>query len=43
MDKFKFALSKLRLSSHLISHRLEVETGRRARSNSIPLEERHCT
>ena len=43
MDKFKFALSKLGLSSHLISHRLEVETGRWARPNAFPLEDRHFT
>ena len=43
MDTFSFALSKLRLSSHLISHRLEVETGRWARPTAIPLEKRHFT
>ena len=36
VKKFRTALSKLRLSSH----RLEVETGRWARPNAIPFEER---
>lgn len=36
--KFRTALTKLRVSSH----RLEVETGRWARPNSIPFEERKC-
>ena len=37
-EKFRFALSRLRLSSH----RLEVETGRWAKPNSIPFENRRC-
>ena len=36
--KLRFALSRLRLSSH----RLEVETGRWARPNAIPFEEKCC-
>ena len=39
VGKHRFALSRLRLSSH----RLEVETGRWARPNAIPFEERRCT
>ena len=39
VDKFRFALSELRLSSH----RLEDEAGKWARPNGILLEERHCT
>ena len=39
VGKLRFALSRLRLSSH----HLEVETGRWARSNAIPFEERRCT
>ena len=38
-NKFRFALSRLRLSSH----RLEIETGRWARPNSTPIENRLCT
>lgn len=38
-EKFRFALSRLRVSSH----RLEIETGRWARPNSIPFENRCCT
>ena len=39
VGKHRFALSRLRLSSH----RLEVETGRWARPNATPFEERRCT
>ena len=39
VGKHRFALSRLRLSSD----RLEVETGRWARPNAIPFEERRCT
>ena len=39
IGKLRFALSKLRLSSH----RLEVGTGRWARPNAIHFEERRCT
>ena len=38
-SKFRVALSRLRLSSH----RLEIETGRWAKPNSIPIENRLCT
>ena len=38
-EKFRFALSRLRLSSH----RLEVETGRWAKPNAIPFENKRCT
>ena len=36
--KFRVAMSKLRVSSH----RLEIETGRWARPNSIPFDQRVC-
>lgn len=39
IGKFRYALSRLRLSSH----RLEVEVGRWAKPDRIPLEERLCT
>lgn len=39
IDKFRYALSRLRVSSH----RLEVEVGRWAKQNRVPLEERLCT
>ena len=39
VGKHRFALSRLRLSSH----RLEVETGRWARPNATAFEERRCT
>ena len=39
VGKLRFALSRLRSSSH----RLEIETGRWARPNVIPFEERPCT
>ena len=38
-SKFRVALSRLRLSSH----RLEIETGRWAKPNSVPIENRLCT
>ena len=38
-SKLRVALSRLRLSSH----RLEIETGRWAKPNSIPIENRLCT
>lgn len=38
IEKFRISLSKLRLSSH----RLEVETGRWAKPNKVPYENRKC-
>ena len=38
-EKFRYALTRLRLSSH----RLEVETGRWAKPNAIPFENRLCS
>lgn len=38
LEKFRHALSKVRMSSH----RLEIEAGRWHRPHSIPLDERKC-
>ena len=38
-EKFRYSLTRLRLSSH----RLEVETGRWAKPNGIPFENRLCS
>ena len=38
-SKFRIALSRLRVCSH----RLEIETGRWAKPNAIPIENRLCT
>ena len=38
-EKFRYSLTRLRLSSH----RLEVETGRWAKPNAIPFENRLCS